>query len=180
MADRVSFLALAFVLHLAGLDNLADFAKLGGMTALGFWFLSYFETVSVGGDRRADRPLGRRVLGVARPDEPHRRAPRVDVLAALVRVSDPGEHTSANLGMPDLLFFTLFLGAADRWNLRVRLTWLFLVLSLGSTLALAVAFDLAGLPALPFLSFGFLLANCDLLWKQVRGQRPDVSAIGAR
>ena len=36
----------------------------------------------------------------------------------------PGESDTAQLGLPDLLFFALFLGAAARWGLRVRLTWL--------------------------------------------------------
>ena len=31
----------------------------------------------------------------------------------------PGEHAAANLGVPDLLFFALFLGAAARFGLRV-------------------------------------------------------------
>ena len=34
----------------------------------------------------------------------------------------------------------------------------------GLTIVLATATDVGGLPALPFLSFGFLLANADLLW----------------
>jgi hypothetical protein len=36
------------------------------------------------------------------------------------------------------------------------------------TLVLANATDASGLPALPFLSFGFLLANADLLWRRLR------------
>ncbi len=31
----------------------------------------------------------------------------------------PGEHAAANLGVPDLLFFALFLAAAARFGLRV-------------------------------------------------------------
>ena len=33
----------------------------------------------------------------------------------------PGEEGSANIGPPDILFFALFLAAADRFELRVRL-----------------------------------------------------------
>ena len=36
------------------------------------------------------------------------------------------------------------------------------------TLVLANATDVNGLPALPFLSVGFLLANGDLLWRRLR------------
>ena len=80
----------------------------------------------------------------------------------------PGENGGANLGLPDLLFFALFLAASARWKLRPRLTWLLLTLSFGATLALAVWRDLGGLPALPLLALGFLLANADLLWSRVR------------
>jgi hypothetical protein len=43
-----------------------------------------------------------------------------------------------------------------------------MTLSFGATLALAVWADLDGLPALPLLSLGFLVANGDLLWKRLR------------
>ncbi len=36
--------------------------------------------------------------------------------------------------------------------------------------ALAVYFELTGLPALPLLAFGFLLPNADLLWKKLRAE----------
>ena len=80
----------------------------------------------------------------------------------------PGETSAANLGLPDLLFFSLFLAASARWRLRPSLTWLLLTLSFGATLALAVWRNIGGLPALPLLALGFLLANADLLWTQVR------------
>jgi hypothetical protein len=80
----------------------------------------------------------------------------------------PGQESTANLGIPDILFFAVFLAAADRFGLRVRLTWLLMAASFGVTIALAVWFDLGGLPALPLLSLAFLSANADLLWRQVR------------
>ena len=76
----------------------------------------------------------------------------------------PGEHDAARLGPPDLLFFALFLAAADRFRLRVFWTWLALALSFGATLAIAVGADISGLPALPGLSIAFLAVNIDLLW----------------
>ena len=78
---------------------------------------------------------------------------------------------AAKLGIPDLLFFALFLAAADRFGLRRRLTWLLLAASFGTTLALTYVFYLDGLPALPLLAFGFLLANADLLWTAFRNRR---------
>jgi hypothetical protein len=74
--------------------------------------------------------------------------------------------------LPDVLFFALFLGAAVRFRLRPGLTWLLMTLSFAATLALAVAFEINGLPALPLLSAAFLLANGDLIWKQMRARAP--------
>jgi hypothetical protein len=33
--------------------------------------------------------------------------------------------------------------------------------------------DLGGLPALPLLSIGFLIANADVLWRRLRQPDPD-------
>jgi hypothetical protein len=80
--------------------------------------------------------------------------------------------TSAGLGLPDVLFFALFLGAAARFGLRRRATWLALVCSLGLTTVLAVyadPFKTSGLPALPGISLAFLLVNADLIWRLLRG-----------
>jgi len=43
-----------------------------------------------------------------------------------------------------------------------------MTLSFGATLALAVWLDLSGLPALPLLALGFLVANGDLIWARLR------------
>jgi hypothetical protein len=82
----------------------------------------------------------------------------------------PGRHAAANLGVPDLLFFALFLAAAARFNLRVAWTWVGLVAGLGATIALTVWWNLSGLPALPGISLGFLVPNADLLWSRLRRQ----------
>lgn len=76
--------------------------------------------------------------------------------------------TGASLGVPDLLFFALFLAAAARFGLRVFATWVCLVAALGLTIAATVWFDLSGLPALPGIALGFLLPNADLLWTELR------------
>ena len=39
---------------------------------------------------------------------------------------------------------------------------------IGVTLILAVTTDVGGLPALPAVAFGFLLANADLIWHALR------------
>jgi len=65
-------------------------------------------------------------------------------------------------------FYALFLAAAARWHLRVGWTWFATTFMYGFTVIMATAFDVGGLPALPFLSFGFLAANADLLWRAIR------------
>jgi hypothetical protein len=63
---------------------------------------------------------------------------------------------AASLGPPDVLFFALFLAAAQRWGLRVVWTWVSMTGMYGLTVIIATATHVGGLPALPFLSFGFL------------------------
>jgi hypothetical protein len=75
---------------------------------------------------------------------------------------------AAYLGPPDVLFYALFLAAAVRWRLRAGWTWIATTFMYGITIVIANAIDVGGLPALPFLSFGFLVANADLLWAQLR------------
>jgi hypothetical protein len=75
---------------------------------------------------------------------------------------------AAYLGPPDILFYALFLAAAVRWNLRVGWTWFATTFMYGLTVIIATLADVGGLPALPFLSFGFLVANADLLWRAMR------------
>jgi len=75
---------------------------------------------------------------------------------------------AAYLGPPDVLFYALFLAAAVRWRLRAGWTWIATTFMYGITIVIANAVDVGGLPALPFLSFGFIVANADLLWAQLR------------
>ncbi|MBA2461618.1 MAG: hypothetical protein H0V45_07640, partial [Actinobacteria bacterium] len=80
----------------------------------------------------------------------------------------PGEQESANIGPPDILFFSLFLAAAARFGLRVAWTWAAMVALLGLTLVVTATTDVAGLPALPAICLGFLLPNIDLVWRSLR------------
>ena len=66
------------------------------------------------------------------------------------------------------LFFSLFLGAAARFGLRVAATWVAMTALLGATLVLTATTDVSGLPALPAICIGFLLPNADLLWRQLK------------
>jgi hypothetical protein len=172
----LSFGVLALVFKAGGLPTLSNFSKLAAMTAIAFWFLGYFETVSwvvlvaciipwVDAYSVWRGPTSNIV-------EHHRQVFTNLSFAFPV----PGENNAANLGLPDLLFFGLFLAASARFNLRPRLTWLLLTLSFGATIAITVAWDKAGLPALPLLSVAFLAANGDLLWRAVRARRSRRSA----
>jgi hypothetical protein len=87
--------------------------------------------------------------------------------------------STSQLGLPDLLFFALFLAAADRFGLRRGWTWLALTLSFGITLVGAYVFGAGGLPALPLLAFGFLLPNVDLLWRSFRTRARGDEPAGA-
>jgi hypothetical protein len=159
---------LAVVLSIVGLDVLANFAKLGAVTLLAWWFLSFFETSAWVATVAVIIPWVDALSvwrGPTKQIVTHKRELFTTFSFAF---PVPGENDTAQLGLPDLLFFALFLGAAARWKLRVRLTWLAMTLSFGATLALTVAFDIGGLPALPLLSLGFLAPNADILWRRLR------------
>jgi hypothetical protein len=80
----------------------------------------------------------------------------------------PGETSTANIGPPDVVFFALFLAAAQRFGLRVVWTWVGMTGLLAATLVLVWVWDVNGLPALPAVCLGFLLPNADLLWRNAR------------
>jgi hypothetical protein len=164
----VACVVLAVGFSVAGWEGPASFARLGAATCAGWLFLELFEDVTW-------------VLAVALV------IPWVDAYSvwrgptnAIVhhhrgvfeRLSFafpvPGQTDTANLGVPDMLFFALFLAASDRFGLRTWLTWLLMTASFGATIAISVWLDLGGLPALPLLSLAFLVANGDLVWARLR------------
>jgi hypothetical protein len=164
----LGLVALTVVLEAAGLDVAANFVKIAAVAAVGWWFLGFFEALSwVLLVALLIVPVD--AFSVARGPTKEIVENQPEVFNALsVSFPLPGEHSSAQLGLPDFLFFSLFLAATARFGLRVGWTWLAMALSFGTTLALAVAFDVAGLPALPLLSAAFVLVNADLLWRAYR------------
>jgi len=161
-------LLLAFGLEKAGVHIPANFVKLGAMTALAFWFLGYFETVAW---------VALVALIVPWVDAYSVwRGPTHHIVLHHEHVFDllsfafvmPGHTGALRLGVPDILFFGLFLAAAARFRLRIAWTWLALCASFGATIAITVGTGLAGLPALPGLSLGFFLPNVDLIWRAIR------------
>jgi len=174
--DRLGWTAVALVgfsaaLEWAGLDIAANFVKIAAVVSVAWWFLSFFEALSwVLLIAVLIVPVD--IFSVARGPTKEIVENQPQVFNALsISFPLPGEHNSAQLGLPDVLFFSLFLGAADRFGLRVGLTWILMTLSFGATLALAVGFDISGLPALPLLSAGFVLANADHLWRYYKDWR---------
>jgi hypothetical protein len=173
----LAFAGLAAVLTWADADVFANFARLGACALLGWWFLSYFETVSWVVLVAAIIPWVD-AYSVWRGPTKQIVEHHANVFGALsIAFPVPGEHAAANLGVPDILFFSLFLAAAARFGLRVYWTWVTLVAALGLTIAATVWWNLNGLPALPGIALGFLLPNADLLWKRLR--RPEGSPPGS-
>ena len=172
LAVAAAFAVAAVVLQVAGAAPLANFAKLGAMTFAAWCFLRFFEELSWVVLVAAIVPFVDSYSVWRGPTNTIvKHKPQVfDALSFAFPV--PGSNDAARLGLPDLLFFALYLGAAARWNLRSGWTWLCLVAGLGGTMALATWWEKGGLPALPLLSLGFLLPNADLLWGAVRRPRP--------
>jgi hypothetical protein len=167
VAVGISLGILAWAFHDAGLNAPENFCKLFAVTAIGFWFLGYFETLSWVVLVAVIIPWVD-LYSVWRGPTHHITEHHIEVFNTFsFAFPIPGENSSANLGLPDLLFFALFLAAASRFRLRPRLTWVLMTLSFGATLCLAVVSD-RGFAALPLLALGFLLANGDLIWAELR------------
>ena len=162
---------LAVLLRMAELDVLFNLAKLFALILLGFWFLSYFETVAWAVLIAVIIPWVDAISVWRGPTEyvVEERPSLFEDVSIAFRV--PGEDGTANLGPPDILFFSLFPAAAQRFGLRVGWTWLAMTALLGATLVLTATTDVAGLPALPAICVGFLLPNLDLLWRELRPTR---------
>jgi hypothetical protein len=167
----ISLAVLAVALRVAELDVLFNLAKLLAFVAFGYWFLAYFETVAWVVLVAALVPWVDAVSVWRGPTEyvVSERPGVFEDLSIAFRV--PGEDDTANLGPPDVVFFALFLAAADRFDLRVAATWIATTLLLAGTLVLTVSTDVAGLPALPAVCLGFLLPNADVLWRGLRRRR---------
>jgi hypothetical protein len=163
-----ALVGLSFLFHLAGFGALFNVSKLLALTAIGFWFMSVFEALSWVVLIALIIPWVD-VLSVWRGPTEYivsEQPSLFDRVSIAFRL--PGEEYTANIGPPDILFFSLFLSAAARFELRLHLTWISMVGLLSLTLISTDVFDLSGLPALPAIALGFLLPNADLLWKAWR------------
>jgi hypothetical protein len=171
--------ALAIVFSLAGWGLPANFAKLAAAVTAGWAFLTLFERLSWVVIVAAIIPLVD-IISVWRGPTHALTQPKTIHVYTSVAIAFPVPGGgAAYLGPPDILFFALFLAAAARWRLRVGWTWVAMTAMYGLVVVVAEAADVGGLPALPFLSAGFFLANGDLLWRAIRsGDSQAASAAG--
>jgi hypothetical protein len=153
----------------AGWELAANFAKLFAAAFAGWAFLGLFPDVGLVALVAAIIPVVD-AISVFTPGAPTHEIVKNHIsIYNDVAVAFVGPHgAAAQLGPPDILFYALFLAAAGRFGLRVGWTWLATTGLYAATFPIAIAANVDGLPALPFLSAGFLAANADLLWKAVR------------
>jgi hypothetical protein len=161
----------ALALELAHDYRVSTFAKFGAYAALGFWFLRWFEEASWVVLVACIIPFVDAFSVYRGPTQnitKHHFGVYEHMAVAFVA---PGKGGGAMFGPPDILFFALFTGAAVRFRLRVNLTWVLCAASYGIALAVAQATHASGVPALPFVSVAFLLANADVLWRRRQRRR---------
>jgi hypothetical protein len=154
--------------YFAGFGELANASKLVCFIFFGFWFLSLFEALWWLALVALLVPWVDIWSVAAGPTEyvTEQRPEVFDGISVALHV--PGETSTANIGPPDIVFFALFVAAAQQFRLRVALTWLAMTGLLSATLLLVYFWDTSGLPALPAVCFGFLLPNLDLIWREAR------------
>ena len=156
------------LLRLAELDVLFNLAKLFALIALGFWFLTYFETVAWAVLIAAIIPWVDIWSVFFGPTEKVIEDHPPCSTTSRSSSPSPARTEGARIGPPDILFFALFLAAAARFGLRVAWTWIGMTAMLSATLIIVSTTDVGGLPALPAICIGFLLPNADLLWHALR------------
>jgi hypothetical protein len=171
IAFAAGFGVVAAVTEHQGVHLIANFTKLAAITFLAFWFLSFFESLSWVVLVASIIPLVDIYSVFKGPTKEITTNHQQTFYALSFAFPAPGALQQANLGLPDLLFFALFLAAAVRFGLRPFWTWLAGVVSFGVTMALAVGLTVDGLPALPLLSVAFLGVNADLIWRRLRPAR---------
>ena len=155
-------------LELADVDSASNVAKFSAFALAGLWFVTLFEElwwVALVAVIVPWMDVWSVAFGPTRyvVEEQPGFFEEISVAFAL-----PGEAGSVNLGPPDVIFFALFLAAAARFDLRVAWTWIAMTGFLALTLVLVWEWEVFGLPALPAVCLGFLVANADLLWRNAR------------
>lgn len=152
---------ISLLLTFAGAGAAFNTAKVVALVLAGMWFLTLFEAVSWVVLVALLIPLVDIVSVYRGPTKVvvEQEPGLFDRISIGFRL--PGEDAGARLGPPDVLFFALFLGAAQRFGLRVGWTWVSMTACLGLTLVATYGLELDGLPALPAIAIGFLAPNVD-------------------
>jgi hypothetical protein len=163
---------LAAVLAAVGAGSAANIGKLAVYTLVGFAFLTLFEELWWIALVAVLVPWVD-VWSVAAGPTEYVINERPGIFERIsVELPGIGGAPTVNVGPPDVLFFALFLAAAERFGLRVGWTWAAMTACLAGTLVLVWAWDdVAGLPALPAICLGFLVPNADRLMRDVRNAR---------
>ena len=165
-AALVVLSVLAIVFSAADAPVPANFAKFGAVTAAGWLFLKAFEQLSWVVLVALAIPWVD-AYSVWRGPTKAITEHHAEVFTKLsIAFVVPGGG-AARLGLTDVLFFAIFLGASARFHLRPVATWVVMVAGLGLTITLTTYWSTGGLPALPAIAFGFLIANGDLIWRRV-------------
>jgi hypothetical protein len=175
--SMLALVALALALVALGCSDAGwglaeNFAKLWAAVFAGWAFLYLFEDVALVVVVAAIIPVVD-AISVFTPGAPTNEIVKHHVTVYNhVAVAFLGPHGgAAQLGPPDILFYALFLAAAARFRLRTGWTWLATTGLYAASFPIGTAVHADGLPALPFLSVGFLAANGDVLWQRLRPQR---------
>jgi hypothetical protein len=166
----VAFGLIAFATWKLDSHLASNFSKLAAYTCAGWAFLRLFEELAWVVLVAAIIPFVDAISVAAGPTKAivHH---HVEVYSAVAVAFVAPSGVAAFLGPPDIIFYALFLAASVRWHLRPRWTWIAMTGMYSLTLVVADLAAVDGLPALPFLSAGFLLANGDLLWRRFRPAR---------
>ena len=172
-----SLAVLAVLAEVADLEVLANVAKLAAVTFFAFWFLELFEELVLLVVIAAIVPFVD-AYSVFRGPTGHIVEHHSNVFNYFsVYWALPGEPNGPRLGIPDVLS-SRSTSRQVRFSLRPGWRGLAMVAALGATIAITVWADVAGLPALPALSVGFLVPNADLIWAQLRRRSGDGPAKG--
>src|SRR5262245_13034362 len=168
----IGFIGVAVVLWQLDWEIGANVCKVAGYALFGWWFLQLFAELSWVVLVAVLIPWVDAYSVWRGPTNQITEHHEAVFDAVCVAFLVPGGG-AAQLGPPDIVFIAVFLGASVRFGLRPFWTWLGMTIGLGLTIICAVWWDLAGLPALPGISLGFLIPNADILWRRLRPPRAE-------
>jgi hypothetical protein len=165
----LALVVAALVLGALHFDIASNFAKFAALTTIGWVFLWLFDGLYLAVAVALVIPFVDAYSvwrGPTRSITDHHPAVFTKFSVAFV----VPHNVPARIGLPDVLFFSVFLAASARFGLRPFWTWFAMCAGLGLTIAATTYWSDGGLPALPAISVGFLLPNLDLIWRRVRSE----------